>query len=303
MQFVAGFDGGGTKTAVEIRTINNIVKTRSDFGALNINGSSIETVQNTLENAFSFLNTQCGGLQNLACVCIGTAGISNPKTQQIIEETVRLCGFNGEIILKGDHETALAGAIGKQEGVILIAGTGSICFGRTASGETARCGGFGHVLDDGGSGYAIGKNALVAVVRSHDKREKPTVLTKLVYEQLGLLNINELIKFVHDEKTDKKSIASIAPLVSTAYDMGDFAAREIVKNACKELAQIAQPVIDELNFERTEIAMAGSILKKAQEVYSGVKQMISAKNENVKFITPVGDAASGACIIALDKTR
>lgn len=84
--------------------------------------------------------------------------------------------MQGVIRLVGDHETALAGALEEPAGVILIAGTGSICYGVNESGAKFRAGGYGHIIDDAGSAYAIGRDILKAVVRSSDGRQGQTVL-------------------------------------------------------------------------------------------------------------------------------
>ncbi|WP_312430280.1 BadF/BadG/BcrA/BcrD ATPase family protein [Lacrimispora sp.] len=109
-------------------------------------------------------------------ICIGAAGISNRDTAKLLTRNLKEQGMQGVIRLVGDHETALAGALEEPAGVILIAGTGSICYGINESGAKFRAGGYGHIIDDAGSAYAIGKDILKAVVRSSDGRQGQTVL-------------------------------------------------------------------------------------------------------------------------------
>ncbi|MEI3013924.1 MAG: hypothetical protein V8T36_03730 [Ruthenibacterium lactatiformans] len=84
-----------------------------------------------------------------------------------------------------------------------MAGTGSICFGRDAAGKTARSGGYGHKIDDEGSGYALGRDALAAVVRAQDGRGPRTLLTDLVFAQLKVVDVGGLVQFTYDPQTEK----------------------------------------------------------------------------------------------------
>ena len=126
-------------------------------------------------------------------LCVGCAGMSNPELRRTLERMIRADGYEGAYMLAGDQAAALYAAHGAGPGAVLISGTGSICFGRNTRGITARAGGRGYKIDDEGSGYAIGRDILSAVVRAQDGRSRPTVLTELVFAQIGTRNLHCLL--------------------------------------------------------------------------------------------------------------
>ena len=145
--FIAGIDGGGTSTKLEIRTAGNRFVRRESFGAFNISAIGEEGFAARLREVLA----ACGDMADCAAICFGSAGISVGAAGEIIRRELADAGFAGRLILRGDHEIALRGAI-TGAGGILIAGTGSICCGVDENGRFARVGGWGHLIDDGGSG-------------------------------------------------------------------------------------------------------------------------------------------------------
>ena len=304
MQYYAvGMDGGGTKTNVEARAEDGRVLLRAAFGSMNLNSASEQTVAETFRACAAALRALPGGLAACRAVCIGSAGVSNPDACRTLERLLRGCGYEGPLLLRGDQETALAGALGRPDGMVLIAGTGSICFGRDAAGRTARCGGYGHKIDDEGSGYALGRDALAAVVRAGDGRIPATMLTRLVYERLGIADVRGLVRFTYAPETDKKEIAALAPLVSEAAAAGDAAAGQIVEKACRELAALVIPVAGALHFEAGQLALAGSILLHVEAVRAGVTARLRERYPQLECVAPREDAASGAALLAWEAAR
>lgn len=303
MDYAVGLDGGGTKTNLEARAGDGHVLLRAAFGSMNLNSASEEAVAQTFRDCAGALQALPGGLAGCRAVCIGSAGVSNPDACQTLERLLRGCGYAGPLLLRGDQETALAGALGRPDGMVLIAGTGSICFGRDAAGKTARSGGYGHKIDDEGSGYALGRDALAAVVRAGDGRIPHTMLTELIYARLGITDVRGLVRFTYAPGTDKKEIAALAPLVSEAAAAGDAAAERILQKACGELAALVAPVAAALHFEAGQLALAGSILQRVEAVRAGVKARLCARYPRLQCVAPKEDAASGAALLAWQAVR
>lgn len=130
MKFAAGIDGGGTKTTLELRDLQGNALGRRTFGAFNLNSIGRERFAALLEEIAGCLREtgEC------AALCIGAAGISNPAMEELVSAAMDRAGIKCWQLV-GDHEIALCGALGGQPGCALIAGTGSICFGRTGKGE------------------------------------------------------------------------------------------------------------------------------------------------------------------------
>lgn len=298
--YVAGWDGGGTKTTVEARTEDGTVLLRERVGSMNLNSAGEDSVETAFRDALSAMRRLPGGLEACSAVCIGSAGVSNPDARAALERLLRQCGYHGPLLLVGDHETALAGALGTPVGMVLIAGTGSICFGRSGAGRTARAGGYGHKIDDEGSGYALGRDALAAVVRAADGRAPRTLLTQMVFEKLGISDLGGLVRFTYAPETEKKQIASLAPLIEQARDAGDAAAQAITVRAADELVQIAGAVARSLGMEDGELAMTGSLLLHDSGLRAETQKALHARFPGMRFPAPRSDAASGAALLALE---
>jgi N-acetylglucosamine kinase-like BadF-type ATPase len=275
------------------------VLSRAVFGPLNPNGASPEQVFQTVREAVAGMKDMPGGLLSCICLQVGFAGASNPSARKLLEEAIRAEGYSGELRINGDHETMLYGAVGR-EGTVLISGTGSVALGKNGRGETFRCGGWGYLIGDEGSGYAIGRDILRAVAKANDGCGPNTCLTELVFETLHISGMGELIRFVYDPNADKSRIASLAPLLVRALTQGDEAANAIVMGAAQELVLLAATVITRLSLEEGDIAFTGSILTQMTAIRQKVEAGLASRFPLLFFIEPRQDAAMGAAAMALE---
>lgn len=302
-KYVAGLDGGGTKTAVTILDENGEVVHTFTSGAINYNGQDEASVGASLAEIFRTIATVCDGLIHCSQVCIGAAGVSNPTVTTRLESSVRACGYEGSLFITGDQQTALCGAHNSEIGMILIAGTGSIGYGRNERGETHRAGGYGYLIDDEGSGYSIGRDLLSAVVRAHDGRLADTVITGMVYEQLGMTSVGEIIGFVYDKQTNKKDIAALAPILTKACELGDQTALKIADKSAHSLLELVIPLAEKLSMQEGSLAMAGSVLLKNSFIQTAFMGLLKERYPAMTCITPKNDAASGAALMALNRMQ
>lgn len=252
--FFAGIDGGGSHTRLELRDQNNNVISRTEFGPFNINAIGEEAFRSLLRDVFA----SCGNMAECAAICFGAAGISNPKAAEVIGQELNNTGFTGKWKLCGDQEIALRGAM-DTPGIVVIAGTGSICFGKNAAGNTARSGGYGHLIDDGGSGYALGRDVLSSAVRSIDGRVKLSGILQAVCEKLEG-GPEKIVPFVYSPETDKAAIARFAPIALELADRGDPEAWNILHRNAQELYDLAAAVKEQLGLHRCRIALLGGLL-------------------------------------------
>ena len=295
--YYCGWDGGGSKTEVSVTNQNGDIIAEATFGALNSNGTTIEIINETIEKAIAFMKSVMTDLNNCKALVIGLAGISNKNTATTVENSIRNFGYNGNLNLMGDHEIALAGAI-KKQGAILIAGTGSICLCRNETGEIFRCGGYGHIIDDEGSGYAIGRDIIKAVTKALDGRGEKTVLTELVYNYLKITDLNSLISWIYSESTSKKDIAALAPLLMDALNKGDLIAINIAQNASEELARLLISAFKKADISNGEIALMGSIFKYYEYIRAKTIKFIEKELPDAQIIEPHLKASQGAAKLA-----
>lgn len=298
--YILGIDGGGTKTAVCVADFHGNVLSAFKTGAININGELAGNVKKNLMQIFADAGVRFGGLESCKAVCIGAAGVSNTEARLLLENTVREAGYAGPLLITGDYQTALYGALGTPTGIILIAGTGSICYGKNSTGEEYRTGGYGYLIDDEGSGYAIGRDILAAMVRAYDGRGEKTLLTRMVFEQLGVSSIEEVIGFLYHKDTTKRHIAALAPNLAEACTAGDGIARNIAEKCCNELVRLVCPVVEHLGLYNCTLAMAGSILEKDEIIRKGFINGLVSRYPGITCGLPRNDASYGAVLMALE---
>ncbi len=290
--FVVGWDGGGTKTCVVCVTAQGAELARQTFGALNINGATEKEVAARVAQAMAFVRSIPGRCLGMA---IATAGTSNPATQELLARALQSASYDGPYTLHGDQEAALYGAV-DGVGAVLVAGTGSICYGRNSAGQTARCGGYGYLVDDGGSGYIIGRDILSAVLRASDGRAAPTALSALVFAQPKWRDIPTIMRTLYAEDTDKSQVASIAPLLMQAGE--DSAAQAIANRAAEELVTLCETVLCTLDMPAAQVALSGSILLHFKGIHRAVTQRLLQPFPGLRFTQPLHDAAYGAAYMA-----
>lgn len=237
-----GIDGGGTKTACMIGDGSGNVLAQCYGPSSNIKSSSWEVVQQVLwlliQQVLALSNSNETQLQG---VFLGLAGADRPEDKAQI-----LAFFEGKlpasvrVSVHNDAITALSAGTWGEAGIVLISGTGSIAYGfLPESSVSIRVGGWGYLLGDEGSGFDIGRQALIAVMKEHDGRGARTLLTEYILEHLSLQDPDQIITYVYGQANMRTSIADISRIVVKAAKEGDQAALAITEEAVKELARLA----------------------------------------------------------------
>ena len=293
-----GWDGGGTKTEVALVDEHGTPAASADFGPLNINGADSAQVRETVESALAFMSKQWGGLPNIGALVVGMAGVSNRQAAPRLAQALKEAGWSGPLSIVGDQEIALSGAI-QGHGAVLIAGTGSICFGRDPLGQFFRVGGYGYRIDDEGGGYAIGRDILTAVVRAADGRLRPTQLTELVFSALHVEDIGGLITWLYAPDTGKKDLAALSRLLEPALERHDAAALRIADRASDELAGLVTTGWRKTGMRDGELALTGSILQHNDWIRHQTTEKISSVFPAIRVRNPLASPAVGAARMAM----
>ena len=288
--FIAGIDGGGTHTRLELRDMENNLIRREEFGPFNLNAIGEAAFHDLLKEVFA----ACGDMAMCRSICFGAAGISNPLVKQIIEEELNASGFAGKWYLCGDQEIALRGAM-DTPGVVVIAGTGSICFGKNAEGKSARSGGYGHLIDDGGSGYALGRDVLNTAVRAVDGRGNSWGILNGVYAHINGCVPSDIVSFVYSPDTEKADIAKLAPVALRQAELGDWEAWRILERGAGELYEMVKAVQQRLGLKGCRIALLGGLLAGENVYREAVVQKLTYLGT---VIPPNHDALWGAAQLA-----
>lgn len=304
MRVVAGWDGGGTKTAVAIADESGAILRTFTSGALNLNGQDEASVRGSVEAIMQEIGAVCGGrLERCEHICIGAAGVSNPAMVSRLTGMVRSTGFEGGLTITGDHETALFGGLESSCGMILIAGTGSICFGRNTQGMTHRTGGGGYLVDDEGSGYSIGRELISAALKASDGRIDNELIAPMVFRQLQVESVRELIGFVYAPSTNKRDIAAVAPLLTELCNLGDREALSIAARAAQALFELVLPVAERLSLQEGQLALTGSVLLRNETIRHSLTELLSRRYPTLEVFPAKRDAAQGAALMALQQLQ
>lgn len=296
--YYCGWDGGGTKTEVCILGPDGQEQACASFGPLNVNGAALETVAQTARDCVAFMASQPGGCGSCAALVIGMAGVSNQNAAALLEKAVRAAGYRGKLRIVGDQEIALSGAV-QGPGAVLIAGTGAICFGKDQQGNPFRVGGYGYLIDDGGSGYAIGRDILAAAARAVDGRGPETALRDMVFSQLNVSDIGGVITWLYRPETGKKEVASLAPLLLRALETGDAAAQAIAAKAAKDLAELAITAWRKTGMTGGELALTGSVMNHYPLIRAQTEALIRAALPDAVLLSPRHRPARGAALLAI----
>jgi N-acetylglucosamine kinase-like BadF-type ATPase len=243
----------------------------------------------------------------LGAAVAGLTGAGRPADQQRMREAfldhLRKEGLPSEhVAIESDARIALEGAFKGSAGIILIAGTGSIAFGKTQEGEVFRVGGWGRVLGDEGSGYSIGRDALNLVTRNLDGRGKETLLTKLVADRFGLKDQESIIQAVYRGNFD---IASVAPLVIEAANLHDTESERVLNRAAFELTEHIRTLTFILEGatraarQKIPLSFVGSLLDKQTTLSKIVKHKIEFSIPQITVVRPQATPAFGAVLMAL----
>ena len=301
MEYVIGIDGGGTKMHLVAadRQMNILFETFG--GSSNLTSLSAKAVQQNLCDLLDRFFSESGlRRSDCRCVCLGSAGAGRDSARIQLAAMLREAGADGEIFITNDAESALAGGSETGDGILLIAGTGSICFGKNRRGETWRTGGWGHIAGDEGSGYDMACKILRAVVRGADGRGGPTILTELVKEYWELENMDGLMDAVYRSGKGKSEIAALASLCETACEKGDKAAFQIVESCAEELAEMAAVTAERLwgSEESVPCIYAGGLLEKSAHLRQCLQSSLLQKRPNLKLQFCMHDAAWGCASMA-----
>ena len=304
-QYVIGVDGGGTKTEFVLLDFSGNIIGRERGESTNYQVVGGEKLKQELIDCFSrLLNSTNVSSNKIEQIFLGLAGAGRESDRKEIVALFRDTDFSEKITVDSDAMVALAGAFGTRPGIIIISGTGAICFGKNSEGRVVRAGGWGYLLGDEGSGYFIGREAIIAALKDLDGRGEKTKLRKKLEEHFELSSIDQIIPQVYQNRIDRVAIANLAPIVFEQTNQGDTIAEEIIRNTGKELGRLAKAVAQKLNFKADEIkvALIGSIFKQKDMLINEISKELYEVSWNVEIIDPMFAPQFGAAMVALQKS-
>src|SRR2546425_4661503 len=237
---VLGIDAGGTKTVCLLADEGGKVLSEGRGPGANLHAAGELEVEKVLHEVME----DALGDRDItpAAICLGIAGVDRDDEARTVRAIMRRIGHKSRVLVVNDALIALVAGAKDAPGIVIIAGTGSIVYGRNAGGQAARAGGWGHMIGDEGSGYWIGKEAVAAVMRAADGRGPVTRLTEGILGHFGAEDVSGLPRIVYERDEPRQRVAALGPIVQSAAAAGDAVATRILEAAADELALSARSV-------------------------------------------------------------
>jgi glucosamine kinase len=299
-----GIDGGGTKTSCVLGDESSVLGTGTAAGS-NVVRVGERQARESLGDA---IRHACAAASvspaRIARSCVGIAGGARPEIAVVVRRL--LSEFvSGEVEVVGDMVIAMEAAFGSGPGVIVMAGTGSIAYGRNSEGRSARAGGWGFAISDEGSGHWIGRSAVAASMRSYDETEgdRTGVLLESIMKSWGMTTCGHLV--VTANGSPPPDFAALLPAVLSAADAGDATARGVLTQAGVELVTLAKIVIARIfgNAETLPVAVSGGVFSNCEIIRQVFYESLLAEYPKILPNPTLVDPAKGALTLARKGTR
>jgi len=302
MNYYLGIDGGGTKTkfvmANELGHESEIIK----VGPTSLVAVSQQQAQTNLELG---LEKICAQLDDDDLVTMAVMGLASVDSEAEEDQASKIfqpifSKFPVEqFAVLNDVIPALVNSTEQDNAIVLIAGTGSNCYGENDQGETAKAGGLDYLLTDQGSGYDIGLKVLRAAAKSYDGRGPKTVLEEKLLKHFHVHEFVELKQKIYNPNLNKKQIASLAELLAEALAEKDEVAQMILDWEANELWLMVETVAEKLGLaeKKFELILEGSVVQ-MPEMIRILSRELKKYNPEASLVLPKKSAVYGALKLA-----
>lgn len=305
LKLYAGFDGGGTKTRCVLARADGTIVGTGSAGPSNYHNVGLDNALGALRSSFELALAKAGiGKENRAtAACFGLAALDSRKDMETMNQAANSMGLALENLVVNDWRITLSGAFVDEPGVILIAGTGSVAAGQNAKSETVRVGGWGSIIDDRGSAYDIGKEALYAALRAYDGRGPRTKLLSLLMKRLNANEPQDLVEKVYLRSMGVAGIASLCTVVGSAALAGDAVSRSILSEKAKDLGELAVTAAARLGMLREpfRVSMSGGVFSIGRPLLGPLKTTIRASAPRAKMVALRLPPVCGAIVFLLQR--
>lgn len=295
MKYVLGVDGGGTKTHARLCQVGPggclCLVHAGHAGGSNPYSVGWEAAQQNLRSAIA----EATSAVEVDSAVLAVAGCGSLEARDRLAAWANVQNFAKRVRVVSDTEPVLAETPRGETAIGLIAGTGSVALARSSDGQTEVVGGWGYLIDDGGSGYAIGRDALRAVAAAADTSDSPTLFARAVLEAAGVTKAVQLKAKLYGAADPRAWTAGLAPAVLQRAGQGDAEAESIVDAAASALTRLAVNTAKHLDSKRPPIQLAGGVIQRSTFYRTRVVERLVDAGWDRSQIAPAPDAA---CVCA-----
>ncbi len=313
MPLFLGIDGGGTRTTAWLADENGNVLGRATAGPSNplkvgfdachreILSVARGAVRAAVAAGLPRQAKSAGTKPPLQAVVLGLAGTDRPPIHKQLEAWLRKAIPAREHRLTSDAAIALRAAIGNSPGIIVISGTGSIAFAQDDNGQVLRCGGWGALYDDAGSGYDLGRRAIMAALQDQDGRGPRTQLRERICKALKLDDISEVVL----KPLEPHGVAALFPLVIEAAESLDIVAERLCAQAGRDLADLALSLARRLDWTKriVPVVCAGGVFKASAAVRHSFAGALRREAPLARVMLLEAEPVEGALALARELGR
>ncbi|CAA6678324.1 MULTISPECIES: N-acetylglucosamine kinase [unclassified Lentimonas] len=305
MRAYLGIDGGGTRTRSLLVSETGDILGRAVSGPSNVQQVSMEALHGNLQMLLDQTFTDLPDDVEYISSCFGLAGAASAKNKDEIREMlVSLTPVPSEApILTSDAHIALIGALANRPGLMLIAGTGSICLGRDGNGLTHRTGGWGPAYDDLGSGSWIGKQAMQMTFQESDGRRPAGPWQRNVLKRLRCASIEELLCKVKTGEITNPQVAALTPMVIQLAQAGVSDADDIINRGVEELVRTVTVTYRKSNLEEAPLVLVGGLLEKSELFRERFITRLKATEPQILIQKSLMSPIVGAVVVACKKSN
>ncbi|MCU1605567.1 MAG: N-acetylglucosamine kinaselike protein [Modestobacter sp.] len=297
---VVGIDGGGTKTELIAADSRGQFLGRHLAGPSNLHRLGVQEVSREIESQVRSLVAAHDDPDVLVAACL--SGIDTDAMQVELTRELRSREPRWTWLVDNDATAAWWGAFGgRRPGVVTIAGTGAVSYARSGA-RTARAGGWGALLGDEGSGYSVGRAAIIAVLRAADGLGPATALREALLGELQLAECHELIDHVHVQMSFT-DVAALAPLVVGVAQDGDSVAEAVVRRAADALVELADAAATRVGDDEVPVPVDAAFvggLAHSPYVRHVLRERL-AGSQVCRWVEPAATAAVGAVLLGASR--
>lgn len=299
MRYYIGVDGGGTKTAVCAVCVDDYTMRYTKTSGSSWREHGVTKVAQSLKKCIEKLVgedfTQIAGIA-MGLPCHG----ESIDGDHALEDAIRKVFVDIPIYFTNDVEVGWAGSIALEPGINVVAGTGSIAFGKDSSGTTARSGGWSEFFSDEGSCYWLGRKVMEIFSKQSDGRCPKDALYEIVRSEFGLKNDFGFIDLAYEYSGYRERVASLQFLVEKAAKVGAPSAIKLYEEAVDELYLLVDAVRSQLDFASKPwvVSYSGGLFKAGELVIPQFSAKIAA--DGGKLVQPEFEPVQGAVLLALE---
>lgn len=290
---ILGVEGGGTKTAWVL--VETPAEAGAEFHVLEQGKMPPSNLRLTsperLRGIFSELP------KNIDRAGIFLAGCGTPGDRQSLARICSEVWSGAKIVTGSDRDSGLAAALGKGEGIVVNAGSGSSVTGRRGD-KIENAGGWGHILGDAGGGYFLVIQALRLILREYDLHRGEVQFTAKVLHALSLNTLDELVRWA--QTADKMEVALLAPTVFEAAASGDTAVMEIIEEGARVLCEYTEAVASRLHLLAPKVVLMGGLFHRDSIYTHAFRRRLKKNLPDARVTTAERSPEMGAAWLAAE---